>query len=352
MKKKQVARFDVWYDPVMEERFAQEADIDLITLKREGDDKAALQSLSSAQVYMITAAKDELAKRWWAGESLLAQCPQLLCVSSSGAGFDTVDVEACNRAGIAVVNQSGCNARSVAEHALGLMLGLSHRIGEGDRMLRSADRSFSREDLMGLELGGKTLGLVGIGMVGREVAKLAQAFEMRVIAYDPLLDPLRIRERGAEAVSLEALLAQSDIVSLHCPRDASSLGMFNAARFKAMKTGAWFISTARGGIHDEAALYQALVDGKLAGAGLDVWDQEPPPSDHPLVQHPKVISSFHTAGVTRQARYRAARWGAEQVIGFLAGAKPPRLVNPEVWPRVAARLAQTIQTQGWTNKSI
>jgi D-3-phosphoglycerate dehydrogenase len=128
--------------------------------------------------------------------------------------------------------------------------------------------------------------------------------------------------------------------------------MFNADRFAAMKTGAWFISTARGGIHNEAALYQALVQGKLAGAGLDVWDQEPPAPDHPLVQHPKVISSFHTAGVTRQARYRAASWGAEQVINFLSGAKPPRLVNPEVWPRVAARLTQAMQTQGWDTKSI
>jgi D-3-phosphoglycerate dehydrogenase len=352
MKQKQVVRFDVWYDSILEQRFAQEADIRLVTVKRQGEDRAALEALASAHVYLITAAKDELPKAWWAHEKLIDQCPQLLCVSSSGAGFDTVDVEACTKAGIAVLNQSGCNARSVAEHAIGLMLGLSHRLGEGDRMLRSADRSFSREDLMGSELGGKTLGIVGIGMVGRELAKLAHAFDMHVVAYDPLLNPLTIRERGAEAVSLEALLATSDIVSLHCPRDASSIGMFNEQRFAAMKPGAWFISTARGGIHDEAALHQALVQGKLAGAGLDVWDHEPPPFDHPLVQHPRVISSFHTAGVTKQARYRAALWGAEQVIDFLCGVRPPRLVNPEVWPKLESRLAKAMNAYGWARKSI
>ena len=349
---KRMVRFDVWYDPILEDRFGRESDIHLHTVARHDSEAVILESLSKAHGYLITSAKDELASRWWVDEALIRGCPELLCVSTSGAGFDTVDVDACSRAGIAVLNQSGCNARSVAEHAIGLMLGLSHRLGESDRLLRAEERWFSREDLMGCEISGKTLGIVGLGMVGRELAQLAQAFQLRVLAFDPLLDRQTIEARGAESASLEDLLEAADVVSLHCPRNASTLGMFNASRFEAMKPGAWFISTARGGIHDEVALLHALDSGRIAGAGLDVWEQEPPPADHPLVRHPKVLSSFHTAGVTHQARYRAARWGAEQLIDFFKGRRPPRLVNPKAWPMIEARLHASMQTYGWPPSSI
>jgi D-3-phosphoglycerate dehydrogenase len=181
-------------------------------------------------------------------------------------------------------------------------------------------------------MAGKTLGLVGIGNIGLRVAALARAFGMQVVAVDPLLSPDEIERRGARPVSFDQLLAQSDFVSLHCPRDATSLKMMNAQSFAAMKRGAIFISTARGGIHDETALVHALQSGHLAGAGIDVWDQEPPPLDHPLLAMDNVYATFHVAGVTHEARRNVAAISADQIVGLLAGQRPPRLINPEVWP--------------------
>jgi D-3-phosphoglycerate dehydrogenase len=263
----------------------------------------------------------------------------LLCVSSSGAGYDTVDVPACTAAGVAVVNQSGGNAASVAEHTLGLMLGVSRRMSECDRRMRR-ERGFTREDVMGHEIRGKTLGLVGIGHIGTRVAALARAFGMNVIASDPLLDGEEVSRRGALPVQLPELLGQSDIVSLHCPRNADTLRMIDAQAFARMKRGAVFITTARGGIHDEAALAHALRTGHLAGAGIDVWDQEPPALDHPLLGMDNTYVTFHTAGVTHEARVNIALIAADQIVQLLAGGKPPRLVNPEVWPRFERRRAE------------
>jgi len=331
-----VARFDLWYDPVMEARFAREPGIMLRTIALSGPEADSWATLGAARAYQISAARDELPRQWWAEAPLLVRCPNLLCVSSAGVGFDTVDVAACTRAGVLVVNQAGANAQAVAEHTLGLMLDLSKRISESDRKLR-VERGFSRETLMGSEIGGKVLGLVGIGDIGRRVARFAAAFGMRVLATDPLLDPAEIARRGAEPVGLDALLAQSDYVSLHCPRNAETMGMIGAAQFARMKQGAFFITTARGGIHDEAALAAALARGHLGGAGLDVWSVEPPPLDHALLALPNVVATFHTAGVTHEARRNVALSAAEQVIAVLRGERPPHLVNPEAWDAYVER---------------
>ncbi len=334
--KKQVVRSDLWIDGAFDQRMAQEKDIAVSVFPVRGDTQRALGILESAHVYHISAAKDELPKEWFARADLLARCPNLLCVSSNGAGYDTVDVAACTAAGIAVVNQAGGNAASVAEHTMGLILGVSRRMLEGDRRLRR-EIGYAREDVMGHEIQGKTIGLVGIGHIGTRVASLARAFGLEVIATDPLVHPDDIARRGAKAVSFEELLAQSDFVSLHCPRDASTLKMMNAATFAKMKKGSIFITTARGGIHDEAALVQALSSGHLAGAGIDVWDQEPPPLDHPLLAMDNVYGTFHMAGVTHESRRNVAAMGADQVVGLLAGGRPPRLINSEVWPEFLKR---------------
>ncbi|WP_427911489.1 hydroxyacid dehydrogenase [Ramlibacter sp. MMS24-I3-19] len=339
---KRVVRSDVWIDGAFDARLKREPGVSVGVFPIRGNPAAAWDQLSAAHVYHVSAAKDELPQEWFARADLLARCPQLLCVSSSGAGYDTVDVAACTAAGVIVVNQAGGNAPSVAEHALGLMLGVSRRMLESDRRMRR-ERGFSREDVMGHEIGGKTLGLVGIGHTGSRVARLAQAFGMQVLATDPLLSAEEIARRGAKSVSLPELLAQSDIVSLHCPRDASTMKMMNADTFAQMKKGAIFISTARGGIHDEAALVQALRSGHLAGAGLDVWDQEPPPLDHPLLAMDNVFATFHTAGVTHEARRNVATIAAEQIAGLLAGERPPRLVNPEAWAAYEKRRAQILR---------
>lgn len=306
-----------------------------------GSGDAAWSALSSAHVYHISSARDDLPAPWCASASLLARCPDLLAVSTYGAGYDTVDVPACTRAGVAVMNQAGSNAGAVAEHALGMMLALCKRISESDRRLRRGER-FRRADAMGFDLAGRTLGVVGIGHAGRRVAELARAFGMTVVATDPYVEPAEIARRGARPATLPELLAAADIVSLHCPLDATTRGMFGSREFAAMKRGALFITTARGTIHDEDALAQALASGHLAGAGLDVWSVEPPPADHPLLALDNVLASHHTAGVTVDSRRQMATMAANQIIDVAHGARPQRLVNPEVWPAYVARFERIL----------
>lgn len=336
--RKRVTRFDSWIDPVFDARLRQATDIDLQVHAMPASASETAAALRDTHVFHVSAAKDELPRHCLVSAELLAQCPQLLCASSYGAGFDPIDVAACTQAGVAVVNQSGGNAVSVAEHTLGLILSVTHRIAESDRRLRQ-ERGFSREDLTGREIAGKTLGLVGIGHIGTRVAALGRAFGMQVLAFDPQLSADEIRRRGAQPAGLDELLTSADVVSLHCPREPATLKLIGQAAFERIKPGAIFISTARGGIHDEQALAQALASGRVAGAGLDVWDQEPPPLDHPLLGFPTVVATYHTAGVTVEARRNMASISAEQIVSLLQGARPPRLVNPEVWPHYAARFA-------------
>ena len=333
---KVVVRFNQWYNPVMEERLQREPDLELKTVDRDGPDEGVWPDLARAHAFQVSSAKDELPRRWFVTPELLSRCPNLLVVSSNGAGYDTVDVPACTKAGVLVVNQAGGNAQSVAEHTIGLMLDVTRRMSENDRLLRS-ERGFSREDIMGYEMSEKTVGIVGIGHIGTRVARLARAFDMTVLAVDPFLTEEEIGRRGATAVTREELLERSDFVTLHCPRNKDTVDMMDADAFARMKKGAIFVSTARGGIHNEAALLKALQSGHLGGAGLDVWDMEPPPLDHPLLGLRNVVATFHTAGVTHEARRNMALFAAEQIVGILKGGRPPRLINPEVWPKYAER---------------
>ncbi|MBE7368890.1 hydroxyacid dehydrogenase [Ramlibacter pallidus] len=340
-KEMRVVRSDLWINPAFDEGLAGRPGISLGIFPARGNSALAWDMLATAHVYQVSAAKDELPREWFVTPELVARCPNLLCVSSSGAGYDTVDVPACTAAGIAVVNQSGGNADSVAEHTLAMMLALSRRMIETDRRLRR-ETGFTREDVMGHEIKGKTVGLVGIGEVGRRVSALAKAFGLQVIARDPYVPAEEVARRGARKVDLDELLAQADVVSLHCPRNATTLRMMDAAAFARMKKGAIFITTARGGIHDEAALVDALRSGHLYGAGVDVWDREPPPLDHPLLAMDNVFASFHIAGVTHEARRNVAVMGAEQIVALAAGERPPRLVNPEVWPAFQQKRARVL----------
>ena len=333
---KLVVRFNQWYNPVMQERLEREPDLELQTVDRDGPDDGVWGALAKAHAFQVSSAKDELPRRWFVTRELLSRCPRLLVVSSNGAGYDTIDVPACTEAGVLVVNQAGGNAQSVAEHTIGLMLDVTRRISENDRLLRT-ERGFSREDIMGYEMSGKTVGIVGIGHIGTRVAKLARAFDMTVLAIDPYLTEEEIGRRGAQAVTRDQLLERSDFVTLHCPRNKDTMNMMDAEAFARMKKGAIFVSTARGGIHREEAVLTALQSGHLQGAGLDVWDKEPPPLDHPLLQLRNVVATFHTAGVTHEARRNMALFAAEQIVGILKGGRPSRLINPEAWPAYAAR---------------
>jgi D-3-phosphoglycerate dehydrogenase len=334
-----ISRLDLWINPIFDELIEATPGFALQRLVR-ADEAGVWAGLRRTTAYHITAAKDELPSQWFANQALIEQCPQLLCVSSGGAGYDTVDVESCTRAGIAVVNQAGANANSVAEHTFGLLLALSKRLIESNRRLRT-DRGFAREDLMGEEIHGSTLGIIGLGVIGERTARVANGFGMRVLAYDPYLDAETVRNRGAEPASLEQLLGTADFVSLHCPLNASTRHLMGAEQFAAMKRGAIFLSTARGGIHDEAALFDALNRGHLAGAGLDVWEVEPPPHESPLLGLEQVIATYHTAGVSHGGRRNVARSSALQIQAMLRGERPPHLINPEVWEHFLERLKRS-----------
>src|ERR1700723_1473628 len=312
-------------------------DVRLDRLENESPDEVSAPSLAAAAAYKIGAVRHELAKHFHVHTDLLRRAPNLLIVSSNGAGFDPVDVEACTAAGVVVVNQSGGNANSVAEHALGMLLTLSKRIIQADRVLRR-EPNINRNALMGTEVLGKTIGIVGLGNVGRRIAALCKGLlSMNVLAYDPYLSATEMAERGGEKVTLDELLRRSDFVSISCPLTKDNRGMIGAREFALMQPHAYFITTARGFIHDESALLEALRDKRIAGAGLDVWAKEPPPPDHPLLQFDNVIASPHTAGVTKEARENMARIAAEQMLDALDGKRPPRLVNPEVWPAYVKR---------------
>ncbi|WP_166293910.1 hydroxyacid dehydrogenase [Bradyrhizobium sp. 2S1] len=312
-------------------------DVRLDRLENETPEATFAPVLADAHAYQIGAARDELAPHFHAHAELLNRAPNLLIVSSNGAGFDPVDVDACTAAGVLVVNQSGGNANSVAEHALGMMLTLSKRIIQSDRRLRR-EANVNRNDLIGNELNEKTVGIVGLGNVGRRIAELCKGLlHMKVIAYDPYLTADEMAKRGGEKVELDDLLRRADFVSISCPLDSKSRGMIGAREFALMQPHAYFVTTARGFIHDEKALEDALREKRIAGAGLDVWDKEPPPPDHPLLQFDNVLASPHTAGVTREARMNMGRIAAEQILDALDGKRPPRIINPEVWPVYAKR---------------
>ncbi len=312
-------------------------DVRLDRLENEAAEEVFAPILAAAHAYQIGAARDELAGHFHVDRDFLRRAPNLLIVSSNGAGYDPVDVEACTEAGVVVVNQAGGNAGSVAEHALGMLLTLSKRIIEADRALRR-DPNVNRNALIGTEAQGRTIGIVGLGHVGRRIAELCKGLlGMKVLAYDPYLSATEIAAGGGEKVGLDELLRRSDYVSINCPLTKESRGMIGAREFALMQPHAFFITTARGFIHDEAALLQALRGKLIAGAGLDVWSKEPPPPEHPLLQFDNVLASPHTAGVTREARMNMARIAAEQMLDVLDGKRPPRLINPEVWPAYAKR---------------
>jgi len=312
-------------------------DVRLDRIENETPEAQFAPVLADAHAYQIGAARDELAPHFHAHAELLKRAPNLLIVSSNGAGFDPVDVDACTAAGVLVVNQSGGNANSVAEHALGMMLTLSKRIIQSDRRLRR-EANVNRNDLIGNELNEKTVGIVGLGNVGRRIAELCKGLlHMKVIAYDPYLTAEEMAKRGAEKVELDDLLRRADFVSISCPLDGKSRGMIGAREFALMQPHAYFVTTARGFIHDEKALEDALREKRIAGAGLDVWAKEPPPPDHPLLRFDNVLASPHTAGVTREARINMGRIAAEQILDALDGKRPPRIINPEVWPAYARR---------------
>ncbi len=331
--------YERWTDPVAGE-ILEVGDVDLVRLDLTAPAETNWAALESAHGYQVATRTDVAGHadgaQWLAGPALVERCGQLLAVCSAGAGYDVIDVEACTRAGIAVCNNSGPGAEAVAEHALGLMLDLAKKITAADRVLRGG-RLGDRLVLRGSQLLGKTLGVIGLGAIGGRLVELCAPFGMEVLVFDPYLDEVSARARGARPVALNELLERSDFVQVTCPLTGETQGLIGREQFAAMKPTAFFITTARGPVHDEAALLDALVSGGIAGAGLDVFHEEPPRPDNPLLSLENVVATPHTAGITVEAARDIAVATATQWQTIFGGGMPPRLLNPDVWPRYCER---------------
>ena len=331
--------YERWTDPVAGD-ILEVGDIDLVKLDLDAADEKGWAALESAHGYQVATRTDVAGyadgAQWLVGPALVRRCEKLLAVCSAGAGYDVIDVDACTRAGIAVCNNSGPGAEAVAEHALGFMLDLAKKITAADRMLRAGPLS-DRLVLRGSQLLGKTLGVIGLGAIGGRLVELCAPFQMEVLVFDPYLDEVGARARGVRVVTLAELLGRSDFVQVTCPLTTETQGLIGKPQFAAMKPTAFFITTARGLVHDEAALLEALVSGGIAGAALDVFHEEPPRQDNPLLHLDNVIATPHTAGITVEAARDLAVATAKQWQTIFAGGLPPRLLNPDVWPRYSER---------------
>ncbi|WP_424813705.1 hydroxyacid dehydrogenase [Roseococcus sp. YIM B11640] len=324
---------------------AKDPDLEVVHIPLEASTAEAVQTLSSCHGYYVMASRDELPRPLHVHRELLSKLPNLLMAASYGAGYDPLDPEACTEAGVALVNQAGGNAEGVAEHAVGMMLACLKRMPEAHAAML-AGTAQNRATLMGRELRGRVVGMLGAGHVGTRTAEICRlGFGCRVIACDPFLDAETMKARGVEKVDFDTFLAESDVITLHCPLTPKTRGIIGKEAFARMKKGVVFVTTARGSIHDEDALLAALQSGQVASAGLDVWELEPPPVDHPLLKHPAVIASQHTAGVTQESRANITKIAALAFSDIAAGRMPPRIVNPEVKPRFAERYAAAFGTQ-------
>src|SRR5262249_21091635 len=229
---------------------------------------------------------------------------RLRVIGRAGVGLDNVGVDAGTARGILVINAPTANIISATEHTMAMMLALCRNIPEAHASVKRGE--WTRSKFMGVELSGKTLGIIGLGRIGTRVAARARAFEMRVIAYDPYIPPTVFEKAGAERVSLDDLLARADVITVHTPLSDETRGMLGAAEIAKMKDGALALNIARGGIWDETALAGALGSGKIAGAAIDVYAAEPPQNDHPFLSLNNVILSPHIGANTIQAQDRVA----------------------------------------------
>lgn len=265
------------------------------------------------------------------GEAELEASKDMKVVARIGVGYDAVDVPALSRRKVPLMVAGTANSPSVAEQALFMMLTLAKRAVELHALVRDGGWS-TRLGLLPFDLFGKTVLVIGFGRIGTRTAKRCLAMEMQVRVYDPYRSADEIKAAGCEPVDdLDAELPRADFVTIHCPKTPETTGMFNAARLTLMKPSAYLINTARGGIVVEAALYDALVGGRLAGAGLDVFEQEPPPLGHALFTLPNVIIAPHVAGVTREALDRMGVQTARNMLSALDG-EPIRqnVINQDV----------------------
>jgi D-3-phosphoglycerate dehydrogenase len=257
--------------------------------------------------------------------SVLQRAPKLRVIGRAGVGVDNVDLDAATEAGVLVMNTPGGNSISVAEHTLALMLAMARRIPQANASTRSG--KWEKKKFLGSELRGKTLGIVGLGSIGREVVKRARAFEMRVVAYDPYVTSKIAQDLLVDLVTLPALYAASDYITLHVAATPETQGMLSTEAFQQMKTGVRIVNCARGELVDEAALAEAIRSGKVAGAAIDVFSVEPPPAGSPLFESDALIATPHIGGSTEEAQEIVGVRIAEQVVEYLRNSIAINAVN-------------------------
>ncbi len=254
--------------------------------------------------------------------SVIEAGKKLKAIGRAGIGLDNIDVLAATASGISVFNAPKSTGRSVAEHAFALMFALARRIPSADRSLK--DGRWAKSEFEGIELFGKTLGIVGLGNIGKIVARIGSALGMRVIAFDPHV----ALENGVEIMSLERLIEEADFITVHVPLVPATKGLFGEAAFRTMKPGSFLVNTSRGGIVDEKALFTALQNGEIAGAALDVFAQEPP-TDSRFMSTENLITTPHIAASTREAQERMSEEIAQTLIDYLIHKTPISPVNPD-----------------------
>ena len=267
------------------------------------------------------------------GELLDMVGPSLKLIARAGIGVDTVDIPAATERGILIINTPDAPTESTAEHAVALLMAVAKRVIVGDMFLRGAS-DIERGYMRGTELKGRVLGVVGYGRIGRRVAEIcASGLKMQVLVYDPFLTGPVPTPEGVEMTSnLDLLLSSADFLTLHTPLTAETHHLIGEREIRLLKPGSYLINASRGPVLDEAALIRALQDGHLAGAGLDVFDPEPPEPDNPLLKMINVVVTPHIASSTDRGLSAMFNGCADQIIQLLRGERPPFLVNPEAWP--------------------
>lgn len=310
-----------------------------VILAPDGEEETMISFINEHQAKVVIVRSEKVSRQ------VFEQCPSLLVVGMHGVGVDGIDMESATRHGVMVVNAPLSNYTSVAEHSIMSILALSRNLKVSDAKVRANEWAY-RETFYPMEICHKTLLIVGMGRVGQELASKAKAFNMRVLGYDPFVTKGEMRQYGVEKVEeLDAALPACDFVSLHAPLTKQTFHLFSVRQFEAMKETAYIVNLGRGALIDEAALYEALIRRKIAGAALDVLEREPPNPGNPLFELANVIFTPHFAGDTLEAKDRCSETIAEEVGKVLNGNLPKNLVNPHV-----LKNARIYQNQGKREK--
>lgn len=294
------------------------------------DEQALAEAIRGAHALVIRSGSKVTAR-------VIAAADQLRVIGRAGIGVDNVDVPAASKRGVLVMNTPTGNAVTTAEHAIALLMSLARMIPEANRTLKAG--KWEKKKFEGRELSGKTLGVIGLGNIGRIVADRARGLHMNVIGYDPVLTAERAAALGIELVSLDALWERADAVSVHTPLTPETRGLVGKATLPKLKKGVLLVNAARGGIFDLDALLEGLESGRIGGVALDVFEVEPPPADLPILAHERVIVTPHLGASTKEAQARVALEIAEQVVAYLGAGEIKNAVN---FPSVSSDIAQKL----------